>query len=269
LLFHRCDECPSSAVAGVAERVAGDSPHRSEGEVADLMQLARPLLAAVFLDAARRRVPADARDWFETETAALAGIIDSPRLVAAFVAAARHTGRGPLALDVEERASLRSIGVTWPLDAWRSDELIRVAMLLGAAARLTRPPLEDLVERCYWHGDGRERQAVLRALPLLPDPERFLTLALDAARSTTRPVFEAVACDNPYPARHFHEVHFNPLVMKALAADLPLDRIVGLGARVTAELMRLARAHVAERRASGRSIPPDAWRLTAEVWSAA
>ena len=106
-------------------------------------------------------------------------------------------------------------------------------------------------------------------LPLLPHPERFLTSALDAGRSMTRPVFEALACDNPYPAVHFHEIHFNPMVMKALAADLSLDRVVGLSGRVTAELMRLTRAYIAERRASGRMVPTEVWRLTAEAWSAA
>ena len=240
-----------------------------EVEGADVMQLSRPLLAAGVLDIARRRVPTKASDWFEGETTTLGGAVDARRLVAAFVAAARHAGRVPIALDSDERASLRALGVTWSLQTWQADELVRVALLLTAAAGLSREALDDVVERCYRYGDGRERQAVLRALPLLPHPERFLTVALDAGRSTTRPVFEALACDNPYPAIHFHEIHFNPMVMKALAADLPLDRIVGLSRRVTAELLRLARTHLAERRASGRTVPPAMSRLTAEVWSAA
>jgi hypothetical protein len=231
--------------------------------------LARPLLESTVLDIARRRVPAKAREWFDAEIAGLAAAGEPRRFVAAFVAAARHAGRIPIALDADESAALRALGLTWSLDAWQADEIVRVALLLVAAARLSREGLDDLVERCYRHGDGRERQAVLRALPLLPHPERFLTLALDACRSTTRPVFEALACDNPYPAAHLHEIHFNPMVMKALAADLSLDRIVSLGTRVTADLMRLARDYVAERRASGCSVPADAWRLTAEVWSTA
>jgi hypothetical protein len=259
LLPHDVDDCPSITAAEAA----------GEGDVGDFMQLARPLLAAGVLDIARRRVPAKARDWFEGETATLGGAVEARRFVAAFVAAARHAGRVPIALDIDERSSLRALGITWSLQAWQADELVRVALLLTAAARLSREALDDVVERCYRGGDGRERQAVLRALPLLPRPERFLTLALDAGRSMTRPVFETLACDNPYPAVHFHEIHFNPMVMKALAADLSLDRVVGLSGRVSAELMRLARAYVAERRASGRTVPPDVWRLTAEVWSAA
>lgn len=263
------DEYPSIAAAEAAGMIAGASLRRDEGDVADFMQLAHPLLAAGVLDIARRRVPAEARDWFEGEVATLGGAVESRRFVAAFVAAARHAGRGPVTLDIDERSSLRALGITWSLQPWQADELVRVALLLTAATRLSREALDDVVECCYRGGDGRERQAVLRALPLLPHPERFLTLALDAGRSTTRPVFEALACDNPYAAVHFHEIHFNPMVMKALAADLSLDRIVGLGGRVTAELMRLARAYVAERRASGRTVPAEVWRLTAEVWSAA
>jgi hypothetical protein len=82
LLPHDVDDCPSITAAEAA----------GEGDVGDFMQLARPLLAAGVLDIARRRVPAEARDWFEGETATLGGAVEARRFVAAFVAAARHAG---------------------------------------------------------------------------------------------------------------------------------------------------------------------------------
>ena len=66
----------------------------------------------------------------------------------------------------------------------------------------------------------RERQAVLRVLALLPEPARFLAIALDACRTSTQPVFEAIACENPYPAAYFPEASFNQMVLKAVFTEV-------------------------------------------------
>lgn len=233
-----------------------------------MVTLARPLLATVFVDLAQRRVRPQARQWLDEALGAVAAR-DAARLTAALAAAARHLGRGALALDVDERSLLRSLGVSWSIDAWQLDELARVALLLHAAAAFEPASLEALIERVWERGDMRERQAIARALPLLPSPERWTPIALDACRSSVRPVLEAIACDNPYPAARFHEIHFNQMVLKCLVADLPLERVVGLGRRLTPELSRLGALYAAERRAAGRSVHPDLWRLTGELWSAA
>ena len=44
-----------------------------------------------------------------------------------------------------------------------------------------------------------------RGLPLYPDPARHLARAREGARSGMRPIFEAVAHHNPYPAEAFDE----------------------------------------------------------------
>jgi hypothetical protein len=92
---------------------------------------------------------------------------------------------------------------------------------------------------------------------LLPAPDRFLALVIDACRTNILPVFEAVACENPYPSRFFPERNFNQLVMKALFNGVRLDRIVGLAARANIELARMATDFAAERRAAGRPVPAD------------
>ena len=51
---------------------------------------------------------------------------------------------------------------------------------------------------------------------LLPDPERFCASSIDACRTNILPLFEAVACENPYPARYFPERNFNQMVLKAM-----------------------------------------------------
>jgi hypothetical protein len=180
----------------------------------------------------------------------------------AFTAAARLVGKARLEVTSTEETDLVGLGVDWPLTEWGLDELGRVVLLLHAAETATDAALETLVEDCYRQGDNRERQAVLRSLPWLPGPDRFLAIGTDACRSHVQPVFEAIACENPYPAWHFPELNFNQLVLKALFIGVPLARIFGLDERVTSELVRMAAAYASERRAAGRAVPADIDRLT-------
>jgi hypothetical protein len=189
------------------------------------------------------------------------GTSDASTLLAAFGAAGRKVGRAPLVLDDAERGRVRAAGVEWPL-ASRLDELWRIALLVDAAER---DDAERLLGDCYRGGDSDERCAVLRALPLLARPERFTALAADACRTSVQPIFEALACDNPYPARHLDALHFDQMVLKALFLDVSLARIVGLAERRTPELRRMAQDYARERRAAGRSVSADLAALAEET----
>jgi hypothetical protein len=178
-------------------------------------------------------------------------------------------GCAPLAPSPAERDWLRACGIGWPLAAWTLDQLARAALLVLAVERLPERQGVALVDDCYRRGDVRERQAVLRALPLLSGAHRFLDVALAAARTNLQPDFEALAAENPYPAAHFPQDAFNELVLKALSVGLPLGRIVALRDRVTPELVRRAADFARERAAAGRPVPPDVERLLAGWPSAA
>jgi hypothetical protein len=115
----------------------------------------------------------------------------------------------------------------------------------------------DFVREVYQRGDYREQAAVLRALALLPDPGRFVDIATDACRTNVTDVFEAIACENPYPAAHFPELNFNQLVIKAIFMGVAVSGIVGLAERRTDELRRMAEDFASERRAAGRPVPDD------------
>ena len=139
---------------------------------------------------------------------------------------------------------------------WALDECGRV-LLLAQAAQLPVDRLAELAEGCYFQGETRERQGVVRSLGFLPDGDRFLQIGLDAARTHVQPLFEALACENAFPAEAFPDTAFNHLVLKALFTEVRLPRIIGLASRVTPELQRMVRDYVDERRAAGRLIPPD------------
>lgn len=217
------------------------------------------MVARILADLLGARADARASGWLESTRTAPG---DRGRLVEAFALASRKLGKAPVAPTAEEWRVLAETGLTWPIDTWGADELGRVTLLVTAADRLKPDELEALVDDSYRSGDSRERQAVLKALPLLPDPERFLDTAVDACRSSILPIFEAIACENPYPARHFPELNFNQMVLKAVFVDVPLARVVGLDGRLTDELARMGADYASERRAAGRSVPDDLGRLT-------
>jgi hypothetical protein len=230
------------------------------------MTPAAPRLSQCLAEIVGCRLPRDARGWFET---GVSEARDPDRFRLAFDEAPRRLGRVFVTLDGPERGRLEAAGLAGGLDGWRLDETARATLLLEAVDSLAPAALDRLVETTWRRGDSLVARAVLRTLPLLPAPERFLGVALEGARSSLQLVFEAIACANPYPAAHFHEVHFNDLALKAVAADLRPDRIVGLHARMNPELLRLVRAHVAFRRAAGRRVPAALGRFAAGPGAAA
>lgn len=224
------------------------------------MTLASAALGQALHDLASSHASAGGRPW-RAPAAVTSGAFDRDAFTQAFTVAARHLGASDLRLTAGEAARLAALGANWPLTT-RLDELGRVALLILAAAHLSETQLVAVLEDCYEHGDTRERRAVLRTLPLLPVVEGLVAIAVDACRSHVQPLFEAIACENPYPAAQFPEVNFNQMVLKALFIGVALERIMGLSARVTPELRRMADDYARERIAAGRSVPADIGRLT-------
>ena len=181
----------------------------------------------------------------------------APEVLALYSGLARRVGKAPAELTPYEREVL-------PLERIGIDELARICLLLTAAQQRSDAEMLQLVDEAWRRGDNRERHAILRALPLLPEPKQYVPRAVDACRSSVQTIFEAIACENPFPGEHFSELAFNQLVLKALFTGVALARIIGLPARITPELRRMARDYASERRAAGRTLPPDIGVLTNE-----
>jgi hypothetical protein len=201
-----------------------------------------------------KRLPEGAASWFRE---ALHKVSARGEATDAFLILWSGAGRrlGPSRLETptaeEERLPFFPAG-------WGADEYGRTLLLQAAFA--ARPPESHtaLVNELYETGDLRERQAVMRALPHLPAPERFVAVAVEAVRNNATSVIEAIACENPFPARHFPEDAFNQLVLKCLFCEISLRRVRDLARRVTPELRRMVEAYASERRAAGRTVPEDA-----------
>jgi hypothetical protein len=200
------------------------------------------------------RLAPGAAAWLREALGRVSGDDD---LIACWSGAGRRLGRAPVALEADDQERLLAGGAPFVPGGWGADECGRA--LLVVAALESRPAERHLalVEELYRKGEIRERQAVLRVLHALPDPGRFAALAVDAVRANVLSEIEAIACENPYPARHFSEEAFNQMVLKCLFNGIALQRIVGLPGRRTAELARMVAAFASERRAAGRPVPED------------
>jgi hypothetical protein len=198
------------------------------------------------VDAVARIAPPDGVAWLTGQL-----VFDRARFHGAFSAAGRKLGQAAIGDDA------RRLTIPWS-PAAGADECGRAALVLAAMGLLEPSEHVAFVRDLVRRGESRERQAVLRVLAALPEPARFVDVAVDACRTNVQTVFEAIACDNAFPTRHFPEPAFHQLVLKALFVGAPIARIVGLAPRVTDELVRMVEAFASERLAAGRPVPEDA-----------
>jgi hypothetical protein len=204
----------------------------------------------VELVAARAVEPA--RSWFLERIAKL----DAGSFAVAHAGSGRRLGAQGCQLTSAERRRLEGEEL-WLPELWPLSAVGRAALAVELCARLAPRDSEQALVSQFRTGDNAEREAILRSLWLLPHAGRFVELAIDACRSHVQSVFEAIACENPYPAAFFPEHNFNQLVLKAFFTGVQVKRIVDLSVRRTPELARMARAYASERRAAGRSVPDD------------
>ena len=209
--------------------------------------------AQVFLEVLRARADRAAVEWLERVLPRAGGAFERVGFFAAYAGAGRRFPVGASVSD-DATARLRAVGVVEP-GVFSVSDLARGALLLAAVAVVPEAEHVGLAREAFQRGDNAERVALLRVLPLMPAPERFVDVAVDACRTHVQVVFEAIACENPYPSRHFPEANFNQLVLKALFLDIALARVVGWGDRNNPELKRMVADYAAERRAAGRSVP--------------
>ncbi len=152
----------------------------------------------IFFGIVHRNAGASQREWFER--AAGFDAYESVSFFNAFSAASRRLGNDPVAIGPEEEKRLRGAGAPFAPAGWGLAEVGRAAMLLRACEVLPSDRHPNLLLELYYKGDNREKQAVLRSMIFLPSPERFVQIGIEACRSHVQTVFEALVCDNPFPA---------------------------------------------------------------------
>jgi hypothetical protein len=208
--------------------------------------------------------PAETHDWLNRGWSAASSPSPTHDDLAPWFASASRKLRGVCFAETvtadgstEESVAVDSVRGT-------ADHAWRVALYLNACDRLSAEEQSELTLRLFQTGDSAERCAILRAMASTPDPAAMLGTAIEACRSNVANVFEAIACENAYPAAWFPEPAFNQMVMKAVFSGIALRRVSGLDDRLNPELERMAKDFAAERCAAGRPVPVDLDFVTAK-----
>lgn len=186
--------------------------------------------------------------------------VDGSQLGPTLARASRFARSRPLNATPEACCQAAGLRPGWNPERWQVLEALRVAVLLERED-LATPEFAQAYLGVFPFADEGELRALYKSLALLPDGERFVWQAAEGCRSNVLGVFEAVACDSPYPAAHFDDVAWRSLCIKALFMGSPVWRIAALDSRLSPELARMALDLVEERRSAGRPIAADQWLL--------
>lgn len=213
-----------------------------------------------------RRLDSNGRLFLSQACTEISGGIDDARFCQIIALASRHARREPLSPTTAERGTAASVLPGWDPTNWSLLEALRVALIL------TRDDLDSIAfaesfERFFRFADEGETCALYRAITFLPHGERYTWRAGEGCRTNMTSVFEAVACETPYPVRHFNDIAWRQLLMKALFIGVPLWRVQGLDKRLSNTIAHMFLDYVDERTSAGRPVPPDGWLLLGQHWS--
>ncbi|MBM4265024.1 MAG: hypothetical protein FJ144_00190 [Deltaproteobacteria bacterium] len=205
-----------------------------------------------------RRLRPEALEWLRRSDREIDAGASAMRLASLLSQASRHAPRGLLEPTAEEKQQAADGLPGWNPERWTTLEALRVRLLV-AHPDPAGDAFPEALEECFRYADQGELQALYRALAHLPGGERFAWRAGEGCRTNLKTVFEATACDTPYPAHFFDEVAWRQLVIKAVFIEAPLWRVYGLDRRLSPEMARMALDLADERRSAGRPIPHELW----------
>jgi len=204
------------------------------------------------------RQAGEAAAWFETslETIGASEVAERDlHILMGF--APRKLGKADLDLSADDLAAADKAYAGWNPADWSIDGAARIAALLTFEG--TRP-FAEIFKDLRRTSDVAEMIALYRGLPLYPDPETLFFEVGEGLRSNLKPVFEAIAHNNPFPRDHFDDHRWNHMVLKALFVESALSPITGLDGRANPELARILIDYANERWAAGRPVTPELWR---------
>ena len=140
--------------------------------------------------------------WFRRAIDDVAHAGSDRALGVAIGLAPRRLGKADLSLTAADLAQAEALRPGLDLSDWSIDQLARMA-LMAASHRGDKSAFAARFDSFCRTAEINELIALYRGLPLYPNAASLEPRAREAVRSGMKPVFEAVAHRNPYPARDF------------------------------------------------------------------
>ncbi|SFT77142.1 hypothetical protein SAMN04489724_2134 [Algoriphagus locisalis] len=200
-------------------------------------------------------------DWLEKQVEKIAFNRTPSTFFLAFSQASRFFKKDKLTISADSKEQANELVVGFQPEHW--DELQTARTVLMLSYPQEKEAWFVAMNQLFETADMHEHQALFAALPLMPFQEDLIPRAIDGLRTNISLVFDAIALNNPFPAKYFPEANWNQLVLKAIFMQRPLYRIQGLEARRNPALAAIARDFAHERWAAGRDVMPEIWRLVA------
>lgn len=221
------------------------------------------LIFTLINDFLMARLDAKAADFIRNTQLEIQGDVEDARFTSLISLASRYIPRQLLMPTSNEVASAQKILAGWNPNAWSMLEAARITLILSRNDLLSND-FPDCFNRWFNYADEGELCALYRAIPLLPEPQRFVWRAAEGCRTNMKSVFTAVTCDSPFPQKYFDDVAWNQLLVKALFTETPLTRVYGLDLRISTTLSHMVLDYMDERSSAGREIPLDSWLCLGE-----
>lgn len=179
----------------------------------------------------------------------------------AFVVVPRHIHKATITLDQEtERVFIQKL--KFSPKAWTLQQSVRSFILLHLDSSHQQRYI-NAVETLFESAALNELTSLISFLPLLKYSIHWIDRAKEAVRSNMGYVFDAIAFNNPYPAKHFDEAAWNQLVLKTIFSEKKIQDIYGYKDRSNRELAYMIADYAHERWAADRPISPSVWELVA------
>jgi hypothetical protein len=119
---------------------------------------------------------------------------------------------------------------------------------------------KDKVANIILLAETSELETFLKFLVLLPNPEDYIFVAVEALRTNIASVFNAISAHNPYPALYFNSQQWNQMFLKAAFIESDLTTFNNIDGKANKDLARIISDYAHERWAAGRTINPYFWR---------
>ena len=205
------------------------------------------------------RLPPEAATWLEGKLQAVTTDFQSRSFFLTFGACSRFLGADRLPLTEADHRSLSAIYPNFSATEWSADELGRI--LLMTALPVDRNG--EVLDKLFSTADYRELMALYRGLYFLDNAAEFTDRAREGLRTNMVGVFDAIALENPYPARYLSEDAWNHMVLKAMFMQRPIYRIYRIEDRKNAKLADIFMDYAEERWSAHRPVSPELWRFIA------
>ena len=205
----------------------------------------------------QKHLPPKANTWLESKLDALQTDFHPRSFYLAFGACPRFLGKESLTFTEAELSSLTVAYPNFSATEWTADQLARILLVTALPPETNVQVLDDL----FATADYRELIALYKGLYFLDNAADFVPRTREGLRTNMTGVFDAIALENPYPARYLDEDAWNHMVLKAMFMQRPMYRIYRIADRKNAKLADIFLDYAEERRSAHRPVSPELWRF--------